>query len=188
MTNIVPPYQRVILIGEDGNAATLGGGTVTNPSSTLTRPADTKAYAQNDLVASNTTAGSVVVPSLTVTAESAGGFVARKARLTTNKTSGWDGVQLRVRFWTAAPTYTNGDNGAYAVATGASGYIGKMDVTLEQFGDGATGIGVPTSGVDFGVALASGQTIYWDVQYIGSASLTPASGQTFTLTLESYPA
>lgn len=24
MTNIVPPYQRVILIGEDGNAATLG--------------------------------------------------------------------------------------------------------------------------------------------------------------------
>jgi hypothetical protein len=37
---------------------------VTAPSSTLTRPANTTAYAQNELIASSTTAGSVVVPSI----------------------------------------------------------------------------------------------------------------------------
>jgi hypothetical protein len=156
---------------------------ITNPTSVLTRPADTSAYAQNDLIASSTTAGSVVVPSFAI-ANTAGGAAIHRLQLATNKTSGWDGVVLRVRLWTTAPTYTNGDNGAWAVATGAAGALGSFDITLAQYADGASGRGIPAVGTVIHVKLASGTSIFWDVQYTSAAALTPASGQTFTLTAE----
>lgn len=162
------------------------GGHTANPTSTLTRPANTTAYSQNDLIASNTTAGSVAVPSVSVARVAAGSCMIRRVRLSTNVTTGWGGAALLVRLWSAAPTYTNGDNGAYAVATGAAGYLGAFNVVLEQWADGAVGAGSPVVGGDVGIKLASGQVIYWDVQTIGSAGLTPISGQTFTLTPEVY--
>lgn len=148
------------------------------PTSTLTRPANTTAYAQNDLIASSTTAGSIVVPSLTITF---GEYVVGRLRLATNVTTGWDGATLRVRLWTAAPTYTNGDNGAYAVATGAASYLGACDVTLAQDADGARGDCAPTVGAAF---AGRGTKIYWDLQQTSAAALTPVSGQTFTLIAE----
>lgn len=159
-------------------------GALATPTSVLTRVSDTNAYAQNDLIGTSVTAGSVVVPSVSVARVAAGSAMIRRVRLYTNKASGWDGVPLRVRFWSAAPTYANGDNGAYSVSTGAAGYLGKVDVTLEQFGDGAAGIGVPYIGAELGLKLASGQVIYWDLQYTGAAALSPASGQTFTVVPE----
>lgn len=153
---------------------------ITNPTSTLTRPADTTAYASGDLVASSTTAGSIVVPSFAIT-NSAGGAIIPRVRLTTNKTSGW-GIAVTVNLWSTAPTYTNGDNGAYAVATGAAGWLCSFAITLMQYADGATGFGSPSVGNACIAKLASGTAIYWDLQ-VGAAA-TPASGQTFTLTAE----
>jgi hypothetical protein len=160
-----------------------GSGSVTNPTSTTTRPANTTNYAQNNLVANNTVAASVVVGSVAI-ANTAGGVLIPRVRLATNKTSGWDAVVLRVRLWSAAPTYSNGDGGAYAVATGAAGLLGMYDCTLAQFADGASGFGVPSSGTVSAIKLASGTSIFYDLQYTGSAALTPASGQTFTITPE----
>lgn len=157
--------------------------TVTNPSSTLTRPANTTAYAANQLVGNNVTAGSVTVPSVAIV-NTAGGALIPRVRLTTNKTSGWDQVTIRVRLWTAAPTYTNGDGAAYVPATGAAALLGSYDVLLTQFGDGANGVGAPAVGNAVMVKLASGTALFWDMQYVGTAALTPASGQTFTLTAE----
>jgi hypothetical protein len=154
---------------------------VTGPSSTLTRPANTTAYAQNELIASSTTAGSVVVPSFAI-ANAGGAAAIPEIILTTNVTTGWGAVVAAVRFWSAAPTYTNGDGGAYGVATGAAGYLGSMSVTLSQFGDGAAGVGTPAAGSALWIKLASGSAVYWDLQYTSSGSLTPISGQTFTLT------
>src|SRR5690242_11771933 len=57
------------------------GGAITNPTSTLTRPANATAYAANQLIASSTTAGSVVVPSFTTLTGT--GIIAR-LRLRTN--------------------------------------------------------------------------------------------------------
>lgn len=161
-------------------------GLLVNPTSTLTRPSDTTAYAQSDLIASSTTAGSIVVPSVSVLRVAAGNGAMRRIRLLTNKTSGWDATPFTVRFWSTAPTYTNGDNGAYAVATGAAGWLGQFGVSLNQFADGATGAGVPAIGSELGIALASGQVVFWDLQYVGAAALTPASAQTFTLIPEFY--
>jgi hypothetical protein len=85
-----------------------------------------------------------------------------------------------------APTYTNGDGNTYAVATGASGFLGAFNIALSQFGDGASGVAAAAVGSEVGIALSSGQSVYWDIQYSGSSSLTPISGQTFTLTAEDF--
>jgi hypothetical protein len=155
-------------------------GAITNPTSTLTRPADTTAYAANDLIASSTTAGSIVVPSFAI-ANAAGGAIIPRMRLSTTATTGW-GTTLTVTLWSAAPTYTNGDNGAYAVATGAAGRLAAFSCTLTQYGDGAAGSCVITSGNALVLKLASGTAVYWDLQ--ATAAATPISGQTFTLTSE----
>ena len=165
--------------GDGSYAEVVGVGHTENPSSVLTRPADTTAYTANDLVASNTTAGSVVVPSVTVMRSDGGGASIPKLLLLSNHATGLSGVGVTVRLWSVAPTYTNGDNGAYAVATGGAGYLGKFTGTFEQFGDGAAAELVPAVGSFEAIKLAAGQLLYWDLQITSAA--TPQSGKTFTL-------
>lgn len=153
------------------------------PSSVLTRPADTTAYAQNDLVASSTTAGSIVVPSFHGFGPSIP-FQLRKVRLYTNKTSGMASVTWTIDFWNAAPTFTNGDNGAYAVATGAASWLGSVTTTaMAQAGDGAYCDGAPVTGSEIAMNQVTDQ-IYWSLQMTYASGFTPASGQTFTLAPE----
>ena len=73
-----------------------------NPSSTLTRPADTTAYAANDIVASSTTAGSIVVPSFNIPGSSGAHYYCERILLRTNKTSGMGSIAFTVRLFTAA--------------------------------------------------------------------------------------
>jgi len=178
------PWQGVV-----GGVPTPIGYSLVNPTSVLTRPANTTAYATtgNILIASSTTAGSVVVPSISTAARIAtGSFMMRRCRLLTNKTSGWNGAVFEINFWSTAPTYTNGDAGVYAVATGAAGWLGASFVTITQYADGAIGVGVPENGGEIGVDLASGTSMFWDITIVSGAALTPASGQTFTLIPELY--
>lgn len=155
-----------------------------NPSGTLTRPADTSAYAQNDLIASSTTAASVSVPYVNAARATENSGTIIRGRLYTNATSGWS-TTFAVNLWKTAPTYTNGDNGVYAVATGAAGFLGAMPFTLTQVADGAYGAAAPNVGNGIVFGLPTNQRpIYWDLQYTGAASLTPIASQTFTLELE----
>lgn len=149
-------------------------------TSTLTRPANTTAYAGSSgtpqLIASSTTAGSVVVPSFTIGAT---GGVFPKLLISTNVTTGWGSVVIVVTLWTAAPTYSNGDGGTYAVATGYASKRTSFSCTLTQYVTGAQGTCTPTDNVPEGFL---GSTVYWDMQIQSAA--TPISGQTFTVTPE----
>jgi hypothetical protein len=157
----------------------LSSGAITNPTSTLTRPSNTTAYAPGQLIASSTTAGSVVVPSFSI-ASAAGGAILPRIRIRASLSpSSWQGVNLSVNLWSAAPTYTNGDAQPYAVATGSATWLANYLVTLTQFGDGAVGAGPLTGANEMALKLASGTAVYWDLQVLNSA--TPAAGQTFTL-------
>ena len=135
--------------------SSLASGTLTNPTSTLTRPANTTAYASGQLIASSTTAGSVVVPSFALP-NSAGGAIIPKLRLQTNVTTGWGSASIQVDTWSPAPTFSNGDGGTYTVATGSTGYLGSFTCSLTQGGDGAYGECVPVSGQVIAPKLASG--------------------------------
>lgn len=158
---------------------------VATPTSTLTRPADTTAYAQNDLIASSATAASIVVPSVAAARASQNHGTIIRVRLYSNVTTGWDASTFSIRLWSAAPTYTNGDNGAYAVLTGAAYWLGTYSVTLAQVADGCYGAGVPNvgNGAIFGLA-ESVRSVFWDLQYTAAAGVTPIASQTFTLALE----
>jgi hypothetical protein len=150
-------------------------------SQAITRPADTTAYAANDLVANNTTAGSVVYTAITIAWESAAPVMIPRLRLFSNHTTGLAGVAFNVRLWSSAPAYTNGDNGAYAITTGAANHVAKFQGTFEQFTDGAFAECALLAG-DFLTHVPSSTTIVWDLQTL--TAFTPQSGKTFTLFIE----
>lgn len=177
---VSPTLGTTIPCAGDALGGAVGITSISNPVATLTRPANTTAYVTGNLIASNTVAGSVVVASFTT--QNSGAGIAR-IRLKTNVTTGWDTATIRVRLWTVAPTYTNGDGGAYAATTGTALLLAQYDVTLNQFADSAQGYGISATGVAY-IKLVSGSTIFWDMQYTGTPAVTPISGQVFTLSPE----
>ena len=95
-------------------------------------------------------------------------------------------MPLFVDLWTAAPTVTNGDGAAYAIATGAANWLASFAFPpLVQGGDGAWAAAIPTtiygSEVWF-VCGASSTLLYWTLWT--NAAFTPISAGTFTLTAE----
>ena len=157
-------------------------------SQTLTSGTATSLTAGKAIL-SNTTAASVVVPTFTVNT-SQGGYLTPKLMLWTNATSGWSGGQVQVDLWGYAPTFTNGDGGNYAVATGSAnnGFLGSLTCTfggvigsanLGQAGDGAYAECVPNQGTVLVPTYATSFTFYWTL--VSLSTLTKASGQTFQI-------
>lgn len=157
-------------------------GFVTNPTANFTRPADTTAYALGDLVANNTTAGSVVAMTLTVGRVNDGSVMLRRLKLHKSTVS----VTLssfRVHLFRAAPTCANGDNGAFST-DGVANYLGAFDVTIDRaFTDGAAGYGLPVIGNDMSIKIANGaQTIFALIE--ARAAYAPGNAEVFTVTLD----
>jgi hypothetical protein len=158
-------------------------GLITNPTANFTRPADTTAYASGDLIANNTTAGSVTPLSLTVARVAAGSCMLRRIKLHKSGT-GTTNASFRVHFFLGSATVTcaNGDNGVFST-DGVASYLGAFDVTIDRaFTDGAAGYGIPVVGSELSVALASGTTVKALIE--ARAAYTPGNAEVFTLTAE----
>lgn len=145
-------------------------------SQTITRPADTTAYASGDLVANSTTAGSVTpfsIPNVTT----ARGLPAVIKRVRLRKSGATvTNANIRVHLFTVSPTVGAGDNAAISIATGSAGYIGSVDVaSMQAMTDGGAGF------VAADIAVRS-QTLYALLE--ARAAYTPANAETFTLSLE----
>ena len=157
-----------------------GGATVSlNPTATLTLPATTTAYAAGSLIANSATAASVVIPTI-----AAAPIIVRAALRTNDATAtAWGGQQVRVDLWSAAPTFTNGDRGAWAVATGMGHWLGSMTCTMgTEQGDGAAAACSPDVGSAILLSLPGG-ALYWTLDAVSGSGVTGASG-VFTLRLE----
>ncbi len=144
-------------------------------SASFTRPADTTAYAAGDLVANNTTAGSVVP--LTFNFKEAGGLPIWLRSVTMRKTqASVTNANFRLWFLSASPTVTNGDNGAIAGAFLSSVLFEPvlLDATALLTGGGAIG-----SSVFDAEMLQLRAPCYMLVEAM--AAYTPASGEVFTL-------
>lgn len=164
---------------------------------TFTRPADTTAYASGDLVANSTTAGSVVSLLLAnagrAGANRLGGRIlsARLLKSTATLTA----ATFRVHFFTAAPTVTNGDNGAFVIADASlPNYLGAIDIDMSSTGPlvqassaRVIGRGYPagvannlgTDGIPFQLTDASNPSIYALVEARGAYA--PGNAEVFTL-------
>lgn len=167
------------------NQASPFTASVTNPTSTLSLTSSTTAYAAGNLIANNATAGSITVPNFTLP-NSAGGFVAGRILLTVNDSGGgWSGATVQLDLFTAAaPTFTNGDHAAFAVATGSANHRAQYTCTFYTAqGDGTWAECIPSFGTYVLVKLASGTALYWTLQSLNGTGALQAS-KTITATLE----
>jgi len=159
---------------------------IINTSASFTRPADTTAYAANDLIANSTTAGSVTPMSFSVARLGCGQGRIMRIRLFSDN----EAVTLAtfsLHLFNASPTVTNGDNGAFAVAT-ARTFLGTVAADM------ATGSFVTTT--DKMKAFAVSPENPFDLKnasnverrifglLMAGAGYTPASGELFEVTLE----
>lgn len=151
-------------------------------AATMTRPADTVAYAFGDLVANSTTAGSVTPFTIAAARANDQPGQVQRGKLKKSGTTPTNGI-FRVHLFSASPSVANGDNGAFA-PTAMAGWIGVLDVTTSQvFGDGCVGVAVPALGSVVPFVPASGtQNIFALLE--ARAAYTPANGEVFTLELE----
>ena len=163
------------------------GGIALIASSTLTRPSDTTAYAQYDLVANSTTAASVVATELPSAVRNNEGI--RIEGLTLRKSSTTlTNANFRVYLFNSNPgTFTVGDNAAFN-SSGAlgiptvSGLIGYFDVVMTQSGTaGAVGFGASNTGNPLVGKPSTGTSMYFVIE--ASVAYTPASAETFTVEL-----
>jgi hypothetical protein len=156
--------------------ATVGAGTWISPVYNFTRPNDTTAYAAGDLVANNTTAGSVVVMSW-VLPRTGQAYNLAGIRLKKNGNTATNAA-FRLHFWTALPTVANGDNGALA-ATQTANYVGNISVTLLGGNDGSSNVAMTSPALPFNITPASGvRTLYGLIE--ATAAYTPAAQEIFS--------
>jgi hypothetical protein len=163
------------------------GLTVTQAaSSTITRPADTTAYASGDLVANSVTAGSVTNLQFTTLARVSGGsgvIVGAQIQKSTNSTTN---AAFRLHLFNTAPTYTSaGDNSAMTtvVVASAKGYLGYIDISaMVGFSDVAWGSGAPDNSRGGIPYVATAQIIYGLLEARGA--YTPGNAEVFTITLD----
>jgi len=159
---------------------------ITTSSSSFSRPADTTAYTIGDLVANSATAGSVVPMVFTTSKLGAGRGVIRRARLFKDNEA-VTAASFNLHLFATSPTVTNGDNGALAVDTSRY-FLGTVAV------DASTGAFVTTTDLikaaaaspeinfDLTASMQSERRIYGLLEARGA--YTPASGETFEVTLE----
>lgn len=154
------------------------GGHVARISANFTRPGDTNAYASGDLVANNTSAGSVTPMTFALSRATGAGGMIRRIRLRKSGTS-ITNTSFRLHLYSVSPTPSNGDNGAW-LTDQAGTYVGSMDVTADKaFTDGAAGNGVPNTGSEI---IFTSDTYYGLLE--ARAAYAPATSEVFTLLLE----
>lgn len=150
-------------------------------TSSFTRPSNTTAYAQNDLVANDTSAASVIALSWKYAAS---GDVRRVILKTNNATITNGNFNLWLFRTDPSGLMTNGDNGALA-GLALSSVISVIPIDLYVPMGGVGGWG--EAFYDPGLIQAGGGTniVYGLLQAM--AAYTPASGEIFTVDLEVSP-
>lgn len=149
-------------------------------SANFTRPSDTTAYASGDLVANNTTAGSVTMMTFTFSSSSKPIWL-RRVKITKSDP---DIVSASFRLWLhsdSAVTFSNGDNGVLSIASSTLA-VGSIFLPLDiSFDYSLTGAGdVALATFDRGLHLLDATT-YGFLE--ARAAYTPASAEVFTVEL-----
>jgi hypothetical protein len=143
----------------------------------LTRPADTDAYAANDVISNSTTAPAVITFENCGADNEGSGYIT-KARLFTNSATAMLGAQIRLHLYHTAPTAVN-DNAAftllYANAVNRVGYIDFP--ALETGGTGSDAAAAIWFDLPIPFRCARGSRALYGVAVVKAAGVAPASGQ-----------
>jgi hypothetical protein len=176
------PGAAMGVCGGTSSTATISGSSIAAAASTLPLTAATTAYTSGLLIASSATAGSVVVPSITLPAQT--GFIPR-LRLSINDatSTAWGGTSIQIDLWSSAPTFSTGDRTPFSIATGAASHLGSYSCTMSpEYGDGVYAECAPSVGATPSLSL-SGTTVYWTAKTLSGGGVT-AGSKVMTLTAE----
>jgi hypothetical protein len=154
---------------------------------TLTRPANTTAYAANDAVSNNGTAGSVTAQTATVTDVNDDPISLERLRLLTTDTGpATAGATFRAYLFQANPTASSGvgggDNAAFSQKR--NGFIGTMSGVFRSFSDGSAAVLTPDEGMRIIATPVSGAATVYVVYQTLTAFTPSANSTTFSATLE----
>jgi hypothetical protein len=106
-----------------------------NPTSTLSLTSSTTAYSAAQLVANNATAGSVTVPSFALPSNNVDALIPRlRLSINDSTSTAWGSVGVQIDLWSAAPTFSNGDRGTFAIATGSASHLGAYTGVFSAVG------------------------------------------------------
>lgn len=154
---------------------------IISTSATITRPADTTAYASGDLIANSVTAGSVTPMIFNIGYGT--GFKLSRVKVKFNSATVTN-AKFKLHLYSSSPTPTNGDNSAWL--TTESGYQGSVDVDASAltFSDSTSAYGVY-------INTALRETPILDMGINGilyglltaTAAYTPTSAEVFTVSL-----
>lgn len=154
---------------------------------TLTRPADTNAYAVNDSISNSTTAGSVTALSCSAADANDQPVCISELLLDTTDTGLAAGVSVRAWLYNSDPTASSGvgagDNAAFS--NKRAGFIGTMSGSFRAFSDGGKARLVPDEGGYIIANPSSGGVTIW-VQYQTLTAFTPLSGSTISGRLKGF--
>lgn len=161
-----------------GNSAVVGGS--------LQRPADTLAYAVGDIVAQSTSAAACSAVAVAASRDLDTTGVLRRCRVKVNDIA-WFNANLYIHMFKDAPTFSSGDNAAFAAALTESNYLGAFTVTLDQKFSGSIvkGIGAPLNGSEIIFDPSAGtKNVFFVIET--RTAVTPGSAKTFTAAFEVF--
>jgi hypothetical protein len=166
----------------------IGGGF--SVGSTFTRPTGTTQYTSGDLIANDTTAGSVIPLSFINVVNGNLPFAITGARIKKSTTS-LTTASVRLHLFHTLPVPSVGDNavfdtaGALGLAT-VNGYIGYIDMTFDTSATaGASGRGVLTSPGASSAVVVSATGGLWGLLEARSA-YTPGDSEIITVSVEGF--
>lgn len=149
----------------------------------MTRPANTTAYAANDSISDNATAGSVTANVVTISDANDDPVNITQILLSSTDTGpGTAGAFIRLHLFNSDPTANSGvvggDNAAWS--NKQAGWIGSFTGQMTAFSDGSRGVLVPDGPAVMTTSPGSGaRTFWWQLQTLGA--FTPsANSTTFT--------
>jgi hypothetical protein len=168
-------------------ADSVGNRIIIATGSTLTRPANTTAYAANDSVSDNATAGSVTANTVTISATNDYPVGIAAVELHTTDT-GFGAANIRMWVYNSDPTASSGvvggDNAAFS--NKKAGFVGCLSGTFRAFSDGSRAVLTPDEGSLLMTLPTSGaKTLYWQLQTL-SAATPSANSTTFIPTFRAY--
>lgn len=155
--------------------------------STVTREANTTAYAANDAVSNAATAASVTPVTFTAADFNDMPLMLRRMRVHTNDT-GFVAANFAAYVYQTDPTASTGvvggDNAAFSTKKGT--FLGRMSGQFRTFSDGAVAVLTPDEGSEIISLPTSGAKTLFALFQTLSAATPSANGTTFIPTLEGF--
>lgn len=197
--NVAPLSQDTTgtLCTKGGSGGSGGGGSAQNlalggAAGFFTFGTGTTAYNANQLLCSSTTpatCNSAIAAVYWTLPNGSSSLTGGNIRITDSTSTAWAAnSQIQIDLFSAAPTMTNGDRGAWAISSGTAGWLASLICT--------TGAGEQNDGVNFNCTVVGGTKdinlggtnvkVYGTYQAISASGVTAASANLYATLAGKY--